>query len=138
MKFLAPLTVTAALLASTSAFAQTAPSTDSAPTVSPPAATTVPQVTAPSSNAATMTEEQAKSWINKSIYSSDDKNVGSVAAIQRDVNGKVSEVHGDMGGFLGIGTHRVMLTPSQIRFANDRVILGLTADQVKALPQIAK
>lgn len=137
MKILVPVTFTAALLASSAAFAQTSPSTDRPTPVVPPAATTVPQAT-PAEPATTMTEQQAKAWINKSVYSSDDKNVGSVAAIQRDSNGKLTEVHADMGGFLGLGSHRVMLTPAQVRFAGDRVVLDLTSEQVKDLPKIAK
>ncbi len=137
MNILVPVTFTAALLASSAAFAQTSPSTDRPTPVVPPAAT-VPQATAPAEPATTMTEQQAKAWINKSVYSSDDKNVGSVAAIQRDSNGKLTEVHADMGGFLGLGSHRVMLTPAQVRFAGDRVVLDLTSEQVKDLPKIAK
>jgi ribosomal 30S subunit maturation factor RimM len=85
-----------------------------------------------------MTEQQAKEWINKSVYSSDDKNVGTVTGIQRDANGRVTEIHADVGGFLGLGAQRVMLTPAQVRFDGDRVLLNMTSEQVKSLPKIAK
>jgi hypothetical protein len=85
-----------------------------------------------------MTEQQAKVWINKHVYSSDDKDVGTIAAIQRDTSGKVTGIHADVGGFLGLGAHRVLLTPAQVRFDSDRVVLDLTADQVKSLPKVSK
>ena len=31
-----------------------------------------------------------------------------------------------------------MLTPAQVRFAGDRVVLDMTAEQVKDLPKVAK
>jgi len=86
----------------------------------------------------TLTEEQAKKWLDKNVVSSDGKNVGEVAALQRDTSGKVSELHADIGGFLGIGETRVRLLPSQFKFQDDQVVLSMTADEAKALPKAAK
>lgn len=135
MKFLVPMSVTVALLASSAAFAQSSP-----PAVTPatPPSATAPKAAMPGEPARTMTEEQAKAWINKSVYTRDDKNVGTIAAILRDVSGKVTEIHADVGGFLGLGAQRVLLTPMQVRFTDDRVIADLTADQVKSLPKVEK
>lgn len=83
-----------------------------------------------------LTEEQAKNWIDKSVFSSDEKNVGEVAVLQRDTSGKAAEMQVDVGGFLGIGQTRVQVMPSQFKFVNDRVVLSLTAEQVKTLPKI--
>ncbi len=85
-----------------------------------------------------MTDEQARTWVNKAVYSSDNANLGEVAAIQRDASGKVVEMHADIGGFLGLGQSRVRLMPNQFRMADDRVIVNLTAEQAKALPKITK
>lgn len=109
----------------------------------PPSPSTAPaERTAPTGDTSTstsaehiMTDAEAKTWVDKAVYSSDEKNVGDVAAIQRDASGKVTSVQADIGGFLGIGTTRVKIMPSQFRLAEDRMILDLTAEQVKQLPK---
>jgi hypothetical protein len=85
-----------------------------------------------------LTEEQAKALIDATVLSSDDENLGEVAAIQRASDGKVTELHADIGGFLGIGETRVRVTPSQFTVVDGKVKLSMTADQAKALPKIEK
>ena len=85
-----------------------------------------------------LTEEQAKALIDATVLSSDNENLGEVAAIQRDSDGKVTELHADIGGFLGIGETRVRVMPSQFTVVDDKIQLSLTAEQAKALPKIEK
>ncbi len=85
-----------------------------------------------------MTEAEAQQWVDKAVYSSEDGNLGAVAAIQRDASGKVTELHADIGGFLGIGSTRVKIEPSQFKLAGDRVLLNMTSEQAKQLPKVAK
>lgn len=132
----------AMLLAGSSAIAQTQPQTTPAP-ATPPAVTPAPSATptTPSTapgQAMTLTDEQANSWVDKVVYSSDAKNVGEVAAIQRDAAGKVTELHADIGGFLGLGETRVRVMPSQFKLENDRILLNMNSEQVRALPKIAQ
>jgi hypothetical protein len=136
VKIIVPLTAAVALTVATAVVAQTTP---------PPATTTPPPATAPSATAPTkagdslvMTDEQARAWVNKTVYSSDAKNVGEVSAVQRDSSGKVTELHADIGGFLGLGETRVRLTPAQFRVTDDRIVLNMTAEQAKTLPKIEK
>lgn len=158
MTKLVPLSLALTLAAVSAAFAQT--STTTTPPATPPAATppatttpsttqpsaTAPKTTAPSSTTSPtaasrdviLTEEEAKKWIDKTVYSSDNQNVGEVAAFNRDSSGKVTEMHADVGGFLGIGERRVKLMPSQFSLQGDRVVLNVTAEEVKAMPAIAK
>jgi len=125
------------LAMATSALAQTTP-----PPAMPPASPPSASVPAPSPKTAgtesVLTDAQAKAWVDKIVYSSDDKNLGEVAAIARDASGKVVELHADIGGFLGLGEARVRIQPTQFRFDGDKVILTLTAEQAKSLPVIAK
>jgi PRC-barrel domain len=86
----------------------------------------------------TMTEEQARGWVDKPVYSSDGRNLGEVVALQRDASGKVTEMHADVGGFLGIGETRIKIMPSQFTLGSDRIILTVNADQAKSLPKLAK
>jgi PRC-barrel domain len=97
-------------MASTTAFAQTTPAT---PPVSPPTSTIEKKMAPPHSTSTaleiiTLTDEQAKIWIDKVVYSADGKNVGEVAALTRDGSGKVIEIHADIGGFLGLGQTRAL------------------------------
>lgn len=111
--------------------AVTAPS-DTTP-ASPSAGTSATDSTAPM-----MTDAEANAWINKTVYSSDGKNLGEVSQVVRDSSGKVTELHADIGGFLGIGETRVRIMPSEFKLASDRVILDVAGDQAKNLPKIEK
>jgi len=152
MSRLLPAVAIAALFAGSAAVAQT--TTPGGPTPSP--APSAPSTTAPASPSTgpvenrtspttgksnssadhTMTDAEAKTWVDKAVYSSDDKNVGDVAAIQRDASGKITSMQADIGGFLGLGTTRVKIMPSQFKLSGDRVVLDLTAEQVKQLPKV--
>lgn len=143
MKKLIPMVIAIASI-STLAMAQTTPSQPATPTT-PPAATTpstpstpmTPSATAPSSDKR-MTDEQARAWVDKPVYSSDGKSIGEVATFVRDASGNVTELHADIGGFLGLGETRVRLMPAQFTMAADRVNISLTSEQAKALPRLAK
>ena len=144
-KFIPATAAAAALFAATSAFAQTTPAP--APATPPAVNDTKPLETTPTApsvrptqaqTAPTMTEAEAKALIDVNVVSSDNKTVGEVAAIQRSADGRVTELHADIGGFLGIGETRVRLMPSQFTVANKQVNLTLTSEQVSALPKIEK
>ena len=135
MKNLIGATALAIVLGATVAVAQTtAPASPSAEKMSPPATST----TTVTKDGLVLTEAQANAWIKKAIYSSDGKNVGEVTALKRDASGKVAELQAGIGGFIGIGETQVRVMPTQFKLQNDRVVLSLTAEQVKALPAIVK
>lgn len=157
MKPIYPLALAAALLASP-AWAQTSTqptppadtpaATGSPSAATPPAATTTPapapSATPPASTTMRLdskpmlTDDQAKAWIDKVVYSSDDKNLGEVANMKRDAAGHVTELHADIGGFLGLGETRVRLSPDQFKLTGDRVVLNVTAEQAKTLPKVVQ
>ena len=83
-----------------------------------------------------LVESEAKQWIDKPIYSSDDKKIGEVRALIRDTAGNVTELQADIGGFLGLGKSHVRVTPAQFKFGTDRVILSMTSEQAKLLPKL--
>ncbi|NJO35929.1 MAG: PRC-barrel domain containing protein [Rhodospirillales bacterium] len=89
-------------------------------------------------SAITLTEAQAKEWVDKAVYSSDGKELGEVAEFKRSSDNKVTELHADIGGFLGMGETRVKLMPSEFKLQGDRVVLNITEEQAKALPKIEK
>ncbi len=83
-----------------------------------------------------LTEAQGKDWIDKSVYSSDGKNLGEVVSFQRNADNMVIGLHADIGGFLGMGETRIAVKTSQFKLEGDRVVLGLTAAQAKVLPEV--
>ena len=89
-------------------------------------------------SAVTLTEDQAKEWVDKAVYSSDGKEIGEVYEFKRSADNKVTELHADIGGFLGMGESRVKLTPSEFKLQGDRVVLNITEEQAKALPKLEK
>jgi hypothetical protein len=88
--------------------------------------------------AITLTEEQAKEWVDKPVYSSDGKELGEVYEFKRSSDNKVTELHADIGGFLGMGETRVKLNPSEFKLQGDRVVLNITEEQAKGLPKMEK
>ena len=120
-----------------------APATDSeksaetAPTDTPKAADTAAQ---PAGSATfTVTEEGAKEWIGRPVYSSDNKKLGEIAALQRGPDGTVSALNADMGGFLGFGETRVRISADQIKeVKDDSLVVTLSEAEAKDLPAIDK
>jgi len=72
-------------------------------------------------------------WIGRSIYSSDGKELGTLALWKK--NGPGSDLYIDVGGFLGLGTTRKLIKPEQVQEAKgDRIVLRLTKDEADNLP----
>lgn len=68
-------------------------------------------------------------WIGRAVYSSDGESLGEVAAIADD------KIYVDMGGFLGLGETRKLLSGDQIQdVKDDRIVLKLTEAEAKDLP----
>jgi PRC-barrel domain len=143
MKNFLPVVALASLL-STTMFAQTTPpaATPAPSTIEKPMTPTTPSTTTPPSTmemkSLVLTEVEAKTWVDKVVVSSDGKKVGEVVAFARDTSGKVTEMHADIGGFLGFGETRVRVMPTQFKLDIDRVVLAMTAEQAKTLPKIEK
>lgn len=147
--------IISALMLSTAAVAQEAPTAPTTP-ATPPAATEtapapstapaeipasptpseLPSTSADSSAAPVLSDEQAAALKNKVVWSSDQKNIGEVADVVRDSSGRVTEMHADIGGFLGFGETRVRVSPGQFKLVNDRVELTQTEDQAEKLPKV--
>ncbi|MDX2288164.1 MAG: PRC-barrel domain-containing protein [Hyphomicrobiaceae bacterium] len=156
MKNIYPIAI-AVTMASTPVWAQTAaqqPQAAPAPTATeapatraaiPSDATAPSAITPPKSTTMELdrskpmlTDEEAKAWVDKVVYSSDDKNLGEVADFKRDAAGHVTELHADIGGFLGLGETRVRVAPDQFKLSGDRVVLSVNAEQAKSLPKVVQ
>lgn len=150
-----------ALIASAPAWAQTTqqPSTTVPP--APPAATTAPPVGTPPTGLTTGTgtagttttttvqrgtvtmsadDHLASRLIGSTIRSGTNESIGDINDIVIDNSGRVKAVIAGIGGFLGIGEHRVMLQFDQLqlnRDSNNRLFISsqMTRDQLRALPE---
>ena len=82
-----------------------------------------------------LTEQEAQAWVGKPVYSSDGKNI---AGFERSADNMVTEMHADIGGFLGLGQHHVRLAPTQFTLRSDRVVLDVTSAQANELPKVQR
>ncbi len=72
-------------------------------------------------------------WIGRSVYSSDDKNLGEVAKLSG------SDIYADIGGLLGLGETRALIKADQIQdVREDRIVLKLSEAEAKNLPAAAE
>lgn len=131
-----PVIAAALLFGTATAFAQTSTNTQTGPKA-PTTTTTQSAQPKSSSNATiTLTADQAKSWVDKPIYSSDNKQIGEVVGFERGSDNTVKELHADIGGMMGLGETRVKLMPQQFKLQGDRVQLNMTQEQAKSLPKV--
>jgi hypothetical protein len=77
------------------------------------------------------------------VYGRNDETIGSVSALKVGTDGKITAAVIDIGGFLGMGAHSVMLPFSQLTVLREndgsdvRVHLDTTKDKLKAMPHHA-
>ena len=86
-------------------------------------------------------ERTAERLIGADVYDADGENVGSVDDVVFGTDDRIDGVIVDVGGFLGIGAHTVMLRldDAQIGWSDVdgdvRVQVTMTADQLEAMPE---
>lgn len=74
------------------------------------------------------------------VYGRDDENIGSVSSLEVGTDGKITDAVIDVGGFLGMGSHSVMMSFDKLtllRQANGsdvRINLDTTKEELKAMP----
>jgi hypothetical protein len=83
---------------------------------------------------------QAEGILGKEVRSSADENLGRIIDVVVDRAGQPRAAVIDFGGFLGVGSRKIAVDWSALRFISDSdrrdvVTLELTRDQVKAAPE---
>jgi hypothetical protein len=83
---------------------------------------------------------QALSVLGKQVRSSADENMGRIVDVIVERSGRVRAAVIDFGGFLGVGSRKIAVDWSALRFApddskRDVITLELTRDQVKEAPE---
>ena len=109
-----------------------------APAANAPAAATNAVPPQKDAGVLSLTEDEAKAWIGKPVYSRDGVNLGDVTGFQRGDGNVVSAVRADIGGFLGLGEHHISVEPTRFKLETDRVVLDLTASEAGQLQSIRK
>lgn len=131
-------TAAALLMISTASFAQTPANTPS-------------QAAAPIAAAG---DWSASKMSGVNVYNEANEKVGAISDVIVNSQGQVKGVVIEAGGFLGMGTHYVLIAMNSLKFANkagkttagqtsdntkewypDRAVLNVTKDQLKALPE---
>jgi PRC-barrel domain len=83
-------------------------------------------------------DELSSNVVGLDVYNKDKRNIGTIKDIALDASGLNGYIV-DVGGFLGMGDHYVVVRPSAISFnAKDdkwHAIMNANADQLKAAPE---
>lgn len=75
------------------------------------------------------------------VYGRGDEKIGAISALKVGTDGKITAAVVDVGGFLGLGAHSVLLPFAQLTVLREtggddvRVHLDTTKDRLKAMPQ---
>jgi sporulation protein YlmC with PRC-barrel domain len=135
------VTVAALLLAGLAACGARAQATDPAGAPSGPSRSTA-TTTAPSGEVANLptgllpTESRAKKLIGADIYGPDNSVIGTVADLIVELDDRISAYVVSIGGFLGIGAHRVAVPAAAVKLGQDgHLTINLTRDQLEAAPE---
>jgi sporulation protein YlmC with PRC-barrel domain len=131
-------TSAALLMMSTAAFAQTPAHTQS-------------EAAAPIAAAGDWSADKLK---GVNVYNEANDKIGEISDIFITSDGRVKGALVEVGGFLGIGTHYVLVAMNSLKFANkvgkttegmtsetkrewypDRAVLNVTKDQLKSMPE---
>jgi sporulation protein YlmC with PRC-barrel domain len=82
------------------------------------------------------TESRAKRLIGGDVYGPDNTVIGTVADLIVDLGGRITAYVVSIGGFLGIGSHRVAVPTDDVKFGEDgRLTVNLTREQLAAAPE---
>ena len=84
--------------------------------------------------------KQAEGILGKEVRSHADENMGRIVDIIVDRSGQVRAAVIDFGGFLGVGSRKIVVEWNALRFGgvaskNDSITLELTKEQVNAAPE---
>jgi hypothetical protein len=113
----------------------------------PPAAAQTPAVppagspeTPPEPTVTILGSRQAQSVLGKDVRSSANENMGRIVDVIVDRAGVVRAAVIDFGGFLGVGSRKIVVDWSALHFGrvadkSDKITLELTKDQVTAAPE---
>jgi hypothetical protein len=109
--------------------AATQPTTPPASRTAPPLTTTQPS--------ATPARMEGSHIIGLTLRNNANESIGDISDVIVDRDGRVREVVVGVGGFLGIGEHKVAIAWDQLHFDANRdvAVVNMTKDQLRAMPE---
>ncbi|WP_438278904.1 PRC-barrel domain-containing protein [Nitrobacter sp.] len=138
----AGILVAALVFAATPAMADDAaqPQATPAPVNPPVAAKPSDKATAPPPSITVIGPADAHSVLGREVRSTSGQDMGRIVDVIVDRAGAVRAAVIDFGGFLGVGSRKIVVDWNALRFgkvkgASDSISLELTQDQVKAAPE---
>jgi Ni/Co efflux regulator RcnB len=72
---------------------------------------------------------------DKAIYGGDGNKIANIDSVLATAQGKSAAVTADIGGFLGIGEKRVVISVDAISFEGLRITVNLTRKEIESLPE---
>jgi hypothetical protein len=109
----------------------------SAPAPSPPVASPAPVPPPPVS--AVLSKDEVQGLLGKEVMSSAGEDMGRIVDVVVDKSGDLRAAIIDFGGFLGVGSRKIAVDRSALRFDSEsktkRVITELSRNQVKDAPE---
>jgi hypothetical protein len=113
-----------------------------APPAQPPSTTTppTPKEPAPPPSVTIIGARDAHGVLGRDVRSPADEDMGHIVDVIVDRSGKVRAAVIDFGGFLGVGSRKIVVDWNALRFGgvndkSDSITLELTKDQVRAAPE---
>lgn len=106
----------------------------------PPAVTQPSEAATPPPSITVIGPADANGVLGRDVRSSTGQNMGRIVDVIVDRAGSVRAAVIDFGGFLGVGSRKIVVDWNALRFgggkgATDGISLELTQDQVKAAPE---
>jgi hypothetical protein len=116
-----------------------APQQDAAPSA-PPKEAARPKEAVPPASVTILSAREAHGVLGRDVRSNANEDMGKIVDVVVDRAGTVRAAVIDFGGFLGVGSRKIVVDWSALRFGrvadkSDSVSLELTRDQVKAAPE---
>jgi hypothetical protein len=112
------------------------------PPAQPPSTTTppTPKEPAPPPSVTIIGARDAHGVLGRDVRSPADEDMGHIVDVIVDRSGKVRAAVIDFGGFLGVGSRKIVVDWNALRFGgvndkSDSITLELTKDQVRAAPE---
>ena len=131
------LSLSLALVAAVASRAANEPQPAAAPVAPPPAATKEP---APPASVTVIAPKEAHGVLGREVRSPTDEDMGRIVDVIVDRSGTVRAAVIDFGGFLGVGSRKIVVEWNALHFGRvnnkgDSITLELTKAQVAAAPE---
>lgn len=142
IRLFASLAILLSVLATAVWAADDTPQPDTASPAPSPKATapTVPKEPAPPASVTIIGAREAHGVLGRDVRSAANEDMGHIVDVIVDRSGTVRAAVIDFGGFLGVGSRKIVVDWKALRFGrvadkSDAITLELTKDQVKAAPE---